>query len=374
MTVHPGAGFFPAGDLKTRLHFGRPACDVLADLLDGPWTLVISAGGLRRSNDFGLFDGLRPPHAIVVVPPGLITLRSLAAAWRTGPPEVIGIGAGSVLDAAKLVRLANLQGAFPTDRRGWRAILDADEARLICLPTTAGSGSELTPTASLWDDGIKSSIDGPALRPSDAVYDPALLATADAEIRTAALWDAVAHSLEALWSRHATDLSDRYASFALGTIMRAVRLSGKTDDDVLPDLALGSAAAGAAISITRTGIAHALSYPLTRRYGLRHGLAAGLYAVAAFILLPDIDSERAARITRALGDADGAACEALVAHWRASAADRLVASTVTPDAILEPGDLGLDPDRARLSVIPPEPAVVAAICRNGVALTKPPDE
>jgi alcohol dehydrogenase class IV len=368
MTVHPGASFFPSGDLKTRLHFGRPARDVLVELIDGPWTLVISEGGLRRCNDLGLFGHMHPPDTTVIVPRGLLTLLELAAAWRPGPPNVIGVGAGSALDAAKLIRFASLEGTFPRDRSDWKTGQETGEAGLICVPTTAGSGSELTATASLWDESIKSSIDGPALQPSDAVYDPALLASADSEIQTAALWDAMAHALEALWSRKATALSDRYASFALKTMTQALDRSTSSSDRILSDLALGSAAAGAAISITRTGIAHALSYPLTGRHGLRHGLAAGLYAVAVASCLSDIDTRRAARIAHAFDTTAGAMSDVLAQLWRATGADRLAAAAAPPDAIVEQAGQALDPERANLSVIPPEPDIVVEICRRAADL------
>ncbi len=350
MTIQPGAPFFPTGDLKTRLHFGRAARTALRELVTGPWSLVISAGGLSRCQD--LLDGLTPPTEAIIVPPGLLTTRGLRHAWRSGPAQVVGIGSGSVLDAAKLVRQANLFGG------SWRADREPDDAPLICLPTTAGSGSELTPTASLWDDGVKSSIEGPALQPSDAVYDPALLVTAGPEIRIAAFWDAISHALEALWSRNATRESDRYASFALETILRTLQSADISDDRILRDLSLGAAAAGAAICQTRTGIAHALSYPLTGAHGLRHGLAAGLFALGTAGLLPVIDRRRA----DAIGSLD-----VLPKLWRRTGAARLVAEAVTPETILA-NDKALNPDRANRSVVPPEPGIVADIRRRAAAL------
>jgi alcohol dehydrogenase class IV len=359
MTIQAGAPFFPSGDLKTRLHFGRPASTKLREHVTGPWTLVVTAGSLRRCHEMGVFDDLPRPKETIVIAPGLLTSHSLRQAWRPGPARVVGIGAGSTLDAAKLVRQANVLGRFPNRREDWNADRHVSDAPLICVPTTAGSGSELTPTASLWDDGVKSSIEGQALQPSDAVYDPPLLMSAGPEIRTAALWDAMSHALEALWSRDATMASDRYARFALETMTRALEKNGVASDRSQSDLSLGSAAAGAAMSKTRSGIAHALSYSLTGRHGLRHGLAAGLFALATLELLPNVDWERADMIARIAGSLD--------VLWRTTGAAELVAVRVTPEMILE-ADETLNPDRANRSVVPPDPAIVAEIRRRAAAL------
>lgn len=363
MTVHPRGPFFPDGDLSTRLHFGRCAADVFADLVTSPWTVVTSAGGLHRAEAAGLFARLAAPHTIMIVPPGLISLADLAGRWKPGPALVVGIGAGSALDAAKLVRLANRAGVFPADTTDWPKNDDEIGERLICVPTTAGSGSELTPTASHWHNGIKSALDGPGLRPTDAVYDPALLVSAPLEIKVAALWDATSHALEALWSRRATDISDHYAGWTLTTIAQALCRSGRVTDRILPDLTIASAAAGAAIAITRTGIAHALSYPLTGRFGVRHGLAAGLYAVAAASLLPECAPERAARIEDAMGPLTD-----LSALWRATGAGRFVSRSVSAEVIRSGDESGLDPARADLSVIPPEPDILTEIRRRAADL------
>ena len=362
MTVRADAPFFPSGDLKTRLHFDHPAADSLATLVNGPWTLVTSAGGLRRLEAMGTLNEIAPPRETLIVPPGLLTSATLRDAWRPGPPTVITVGAGSVLDAAKLIHLANARKSFPARHDLWDPNEDTGDASLVCLPTTAGTGSELSATSSLWDGGIKSSIDGSALQPSDAVYDPDLMTSAGVEIRVAALWDAVSHALEALWSRRASPTSDRYASFALRTISDILNREGQPTDTALPSLALASSAAGAAITVTRTGIAHALSYPLTARHGLRHGLAAGLFGVATERLLPEIAPDRARRVAHALCDTS------LPALWHATGTARFVANAVTADEIRECAGNVLNPERARLSIIPPEPEIITEICERAAGL------
>lgn len=364
MTVRPDAPFFPNGGLKTRLHFNRSAAECLAALVDSPWTLVTSSGGLRRLEAMGTLHHLAPPQETVIVPSGLLTRAELRDAWRPGPANVVAMGGGSALDASKLVRLANRRGFFPSARDLWDPDEDIGNTSLICLPTTAGSGSELTATSSLWDGGVKSSIDGPALCASDAIYDPDLMISAGTEIRTAALWDAITHALEALWSRRATLVSDQYARFALRTISDTLAQERKPTDVALPALACASAAAGAAITVTRTGIAHALSYPLTARYGLRHGFAAGLFGVVTASLLPEIAPERAAWIDRALR----APVTSLSTLWHDTGAAQFVMTSVTADAIRAQAAGTLNPERARLSVIPPEPEIIAEICERAAQL------
>ncbi|HEX5114231.1 MAG TPA: iron-containing alcohol dehydrogenase [Pseudonocardiaceae bacterium] len=193
---------------------------------------------------------------------------------------VLGIGGGNALDLAKVAAtfahapdefdrcLADPQGVRPESR----------PLRLLLVPTTAGSGSEATGFATLWQGARKISVDGPALRADIALVDPGLTWTTDPSTFASAAVDALAQAVEAGWSRQATPESTRYATESYAELtgaLDAITRDGR--DAVLEDrLSWGATLAGAAIDIARTTAAHALSYALTYRCGLPHGAAVGL--------------------------------------------------------------------------------------------------
>ncbi|HET6209236.1 MAG TPA: iron-containing alcohol dehydrogenase [Jatrophihabitans sp.] len=196
------------------------------------------------------------------------------------PDTILAVGGGSVLDLAKAV--ANLDPA-PADRLA-EAIagnrLAARTARLVLLPTTAGTGAELTRFAAVWDGPVKLSLDGPGLRADVALIDPELTASAPRPVAVAAAADALCQAVESSWAVAGTEQSRQWADQAYQVLLPAVAAGcarGSLTDPALREaLAWGAALAGAAIDTSRTTAAHALSYPLTGRLGIPHGAAVAL--------------------------------------------------------------------------------------------------
>ena len=265
----------------------RPAC-VLAFAAAGPL-------GLRAPWTARLGPRLR---GWIDVPDGLSTLalaRTLAARlWPllAADPDtvVVGLGGGSVLDLAKLLRARPLDADTPARAteafegvgaalRGSAAWPPHARAPLWLVPTTAGTGSEVTRWATLWDtDGelaVKRSFDEPWGHAERAFVDPVLSATAPPAVTRDSALDALGHALEALWNRHANPVSDALAVQAARLVVH--HLSGvlRHPDDAAgrEQLALAALQAGLAFAQTRTALAHALSYALTLEQGVPHGLA-----------------------------------------------------------------------------------------------------
>ncbi|WP_079228475.1 iron-containing alcohol dehydrogenase PsrA [Pseudomonas putida] len=193
---------------------------------------------------------------------------------------VLALGGGSAIDTAKALVVGTASGRFDELLEllaSGRAFTPARSKRLIAVPTTAGTGSEVTPWATIWDEASqrKYSLHLGCTWPSLAIVDPQLMLSAPAGVTLASGLDALSHALEAIWNRNANPISDTLAESAIGEVL-----------DCLPSLcadlgnlqmrermALAALKAGLAFSNTRTALAHSISYPMTLRHGVPHGIA-----------------------------------------------------------------------------------------------------
>jgi alcohol dehydrogenase class IV len=190
------------------------------------------------------------------------------------PDTIVAIGGGSAIDIAKMVR------SLAPDRAGALAILRGErEPRpasetLIALPTTAGSGSEVTRFATVYVDRVKHSLDHASVLPDTALVDPELLVTCPPAVLYSCAFDALCHSVESFWSTRATPESRDLALQALrqvtGVLDKGISAPGPHD---YLNLATASTTAGRAIDLTRTTAAHAFAYRLTSHFGVPHGVA-----------------------------------------------------------------------------------------------------
>lgn len=251
----------------------------------------------------------------------------VVAAMQHRPDAVIAVGGGSVLDAAKVAAAAI--GSIRSEtiaqliQRGFKP--DDRTVRLVLVPTTAGSGAEVTPFATVYVDGVKHSVAGSGLRADRIVLDHALLTSTGRMQRATSGFDAVAQAIESLWAVGADDGSRRDARWALALLLPAIRpfVGGDTDPRTARRMLLGSHLAGRAIARSRTTAAHALSYALTTDLGLPHGQAVGATLPALLranseardddLRVPPLVHRRAMyEVLSALGAADGVEGEALL--------------------------------------------------------------
>lgn len=247
-------------------------------------------------------------------------LAGLAIVAEFQPDYILGVGGGSVMDMAKLLcaypsgasrdqLLERIDGGNPLAERA---------IGLGLAPTTSGSGSEATHFAVVYIGDAKYSIAGPVLRADTVALDPAFTTSGSTHQRATSGMDAVCQSIESRWASGATRRSRRYADFALELLLPAIRPFVSGDDTQAAAMQIGSHLAGRAIDISKTTAAHALSYAITKRYGIDHGNAAAL-TLGHFIedhvtadhsrLQQSVSIENHVRaldrITRSLGAADG---------------------------------------------------------------------
>jgi alcohol dehydrogenase class IV len=198
---------------------------------------------------------------------------------------IIGIGGGSVLDLSKsLSALKNMEidstSTLRTVIENKSYVENQHIVPWIGVPTTSGTGSEVTCWATIWDRarGVKLSIDSKNLYANTAIIDAALMLTLPNELTASTALDALCHATEAYWSKNSNEISRVYSLEAIKRIVNNLEkaLDQPKEIQLRNELALGSLYAGLAFSNTRTTACHSISYPLTLALGIDHGVAASL--------------------------------------------------------------------------------------------------
>lgn len=210
--------------------------------------------------------------------------NKLAITQNFDPDCVIGIGGGSVLDTAKLLAALTRNKQTLSDILGKNLLLSRHCA-LICVPTTAGTGSEVSPNAILLDEqkNEKTSVISPLLMPDACYIDPVLALGLPPKITAETAMDALSHCIEAFTNKFSHPIVDNYALAGIKLIAENLEKAfdnGK-DIDARAALALGSMYGGLCLGPVNTAAVHALSYGLGGKYHISHGLANAM-------LLPEV--------------------------------------------------------------------------------------
>jgi phosphonate metabolism-associated iron-containing alcohol dehydrogenase len=180
---------------------------------------------------------------------------------------------------------------------------------LIAIPTTAGTGSEVTRWATLWDVrpavARKLSLESPHGYPEASLVDARVCLTCPTPVTRDSGLDALAHALEAIWNRNATPFTDALSLAAAQSIIETLPRLLKAPQDLSLRQGMSHAAlqAGFAFSHTRTALAHALSYDLTLQQGLPHGLACAVWLPQVWRMAAGKDTTRDALLAQVFGEA-----------------------------------------------------------------------
>lgn len=197
---------------------------------------------------------------------------------NTSPNVVLGIGGGSVLDIAKLVA-AQLTNDQPLEEIVGNGLLKGRQTKLICVPATSGTGSEVSPNAILVDDEHqKKGIISPFLVPDVVYVDPLLTISVPPAITAATGLDALTHCLEAYTNKFAQPFIDVYAFEGMRLIAKHLvdAVNNGADEEARSQVAMGSMLGGFCLGPVNTAAVHALSYPLGSTFHLAHGLSNAL--------------------------------------------------------------------------------------------------
>ncbi|MCG2659268.1 MAG: iron-containing alcohol dehydrogenase [Kiritimatiellae bacterium] len=267
--------------------FGIGACEKLTERLNdfsrGPVVLVtdpglvkagvadrvirlVTAGGWQVS----LFDGVNPD------PDTESVLSCLKIIRQQGAAIVIGLGGGSALDVAKVAAMLDICGGAVADYIGVGRVPQRGLPTLL-IPTTAGTGSEVSPIAVISDKAqhLKLGIVSPHLYGSLALVDPMLTVSCPPKVTAASGMDALTHAIEIYTNRFASPLIDPL-------VLESIQLAGRhlarcvregTDIRAREGMALAALYAGLGLGPVNTAAVHALAYPLGAMFDVPHGLA-----------------------------------------------------------------------------------------------------
>ncbi|MBO5270074.1 MAG: iron-containing alcohol dehydrogenase [Clostridia bacterium] len=243
---------------------GAKKCGALDDVTD-----VLTANGVAYTH----FD------AVTENPPLLMCYDGGAQCRAAGADFVIAIGGGSVMDAAKAISaFATNQGIAPEQLFDVASL--AQSLPIVCIPTTAGTGSEANPYAimTLPDGTKKKTFSAPMSYPRVSLLDPAYTRSLSREYTISTALDAFAHALESFLSPKSNFFSESAALYAAKAIWEVLsQYPDDFDDAMRESLLYAATAAGIAINVTGTGFPHPLGYSITLLDGVPHGAACALF-------------------------------------------------------------------------------------------------
>lgn len=271
--------------MPTKIAFGVNELENISKYMNGRKTLLVTSKGFIKrglieklqkldSNIFTVFTDVKSHPEF----------KDLELAYETIHKNefelILAIGGGSVLDASKYFSVYNTskQANFVSDMiKGKLPKKDYKTIPIISVPTTAGTGSEITPWATIWDmkEKKKYSLHLPELFSEIALYDPTLTLSVPKDITIQTGLDTLSHALESIWNKNANPITVDYAIKSSKLIMKYLPLLADDLDnlDYRTEIFKACMYAGLAFSNTQTAIAHAMSYYITANKGIPHGVA-----------------------------------------------------------------------------------------------------
>ncbi|PLT32741.1 iron-containing alcohol dehydrogenase [Bacillus sp. V5-8f] len=209
---------------------------------------------------------------------------------------IVAIGGGSCIDAAKAVAVLATNGGYIGDYMGGKTPIEKDPLPLIAIPTTAGTGSEVTNVTVITNtkDDIKMMIKHPAFLPCVAIVDPTLTISTPPHVTAATGVDALCHAIEAYISRKSQPLTDNMALSAIESIVNYLRRAYENGEDLeaREKMAIASMQAGLAFSNASVTLVHGMSRPIGALFHVPHGVSNAMLlpAVLEFTKESAIDS------------------------------------------------------------------------------------
>ena len=277
----------------TCVFFGSGSRVLLPERLSGGRVLAVSSKRGRQQFEADEFLGqLSPSFAWmdrVLANPSIDDIETARKEIDLDRVDVlVAFGGGSAIDFAKTLSVfssPHTRDLSVTDAIRLGPDLEAPErSPVVALPTTSGTGAEVTPFATVWDkkEKRKHSLSTPLLFPEVAIVDPRLTDSLPLDTTISAGIDALNQAFESLWNKNRTPLTKLFASRSIALGVDALRsLNENAEDHRARDkMSEASLLAGMAIAKTRTSICHSISYPLTAHFGVPHGVACGFSMVA----------------------------------------------------------------------------------------------
>ena len=268
-----------------------------------------------------VFDAVPPEPTLGVVEDGVMLAKSSNA------DVIAAVGGGSVLDVGKAVAALAPSGITPRDFF-YGTPIPGNGLPFVAVPTTAGTGSEVTAVSVLIDDGkahAKVGTRSPYMFPDLAIIDPVLMLTAPPDVTANSGMDALCQAIEAYVSRGASLVTDVLAADAAQRMILALPNAYADGGNLVhrENMALGSLMGGMAFANARLGLVHGMAHPVGARTGLPHGLICGLLLPAVIRFNAPVCGEKYARLAWESGLAPRDSSVEEAAEALAAQADRL---------------------------------------------------
>ncbi|WZL73924.1 phosphonoacetaldehyde reductase [Clostridiaceae bacterium 35-E11] len=280
-----------------KMHFGVDQIKNLSSILEEIEDKTDKILLLTRGADFDesmsekiILEGLASreveKYAIPLSNPDITDLYNIKQATDTFAYDfIIAIGGGSVIDIGKA--MAALRGIHLNSYEDIRQIMKEriyishkTRCGFMAIPTTAGTGSEVTFCATLWDKEKESkyTMSDKMMYPDIAIIDPKLTVSMPIELTVSTGLDAICHATEAYWSRNTNALSRIYALHGIKNIMENIEklIEDLENIELRTKIAYGSLYGGLAFSNTKLTSCHSISYPMTAIFDIPHGIAASI--------------------------------------------------------------------------------------------------
>jgi alcohol dehydrogenase len=302
-------------ELPTKIEYGIGAVERLAEIinaLNAQSLLVVTDKGIRNSGllerisnlldasklAYKIFDNVEPN------PKDYNVQEGAEMAKRLNPDCLVTVGGGSPIDCAKAIAVVALQGGAARDYEGPDRI-GADVLPLIAIPTTAGTGSEVTFSSVITDsqEKYKFSIKDPKIAPKVALVDPEMTLTMPPGLTAATGMDALTHAIEGFTANAAEPIADSAALYAIEMITASLRtaVSDGNNLEARAGMLLGSVLAGIAFSHSDVAAVHCVAEALGGKYDAAHGVCNAVVLPAVMEYNLDYCKNRYARIATAMG-------------------------------------------------------------------------
>jgi phosphonate metabolism-associated iron-containing alcohol dehydrogenase len=270
------------------IHCGRGSLERLPIVFAQRRAVVVTFPEARALGLVSRLQALLGDRLVAVIEdvqpnPDVAQLKDLYNRFWAAPDAcdaIIAVGGGSAIDTAKALMVGTDSGQFDEliDLLAeGRNFAPAKVKSLIAVPTTAGTGSEVTPWATIWDAARqkKYSLHLEATWPEAAIVDPEVMLSVPAGVTVSTGLDALSHALESIWNVNGNPVSDALAVSAVEDILDCLPelMRNLGDVELRERMSLAALKAGLAFSNTKTALAHSISYEMTLRHGLAHGIA-----------------------------------------------------------------------------------------------------
>jgi len=225
----------------------------------------------RAKLNWSIFD------QVVVNPPESVVEEGWELFRMENCDSILAIGGGSSIDVGKAIGVKCSNPGRLKDYEGIEKF-PSPPKRIIAIPTTAGTGSEVSPAAVITSEGKRMLLRSPQLFPEIAILDPETMVNLPFQVAAYTGMDALCHAIESYTTNLATDVTDAHAALAIKLIGKFLRRFAANRRDLKAGLKMliASNFAGRAFTWARVAAAHAISIPLGARFNLPHGLTTAL--------------------------------------------------------------------------------------------------